>query len=127
MIRYGYNRQVVPPAPFVYVTLRCVETGREIAQLPAQIDTAADRTVLPGNCVQDLGLLPLDELPVGSFGGQVLLLPTYRVEVGIHGLAPMMIEAIAHADEPFVLLGRDVLNQYHLILNGSQLFLELGP
>jgi hypothetical protein len=101
-------------------------SGQEITQLPAQIDSAADRTVLPGNCVQDLGLLPLDELPVGSFGGQVLLLATYRVEVGIQGLAPMIIEAIAHPEEPFVLLGRDVLNQFLLVLNGPQLFLELG-
>jgi hypothetical protein len=127
MIRYSYNRQLVPPAPFIHVTLRCVESGRELGQVPAQIDTAADRTVLPGRCVQELSLLPLDELPIGGFGGQVLLLPTYRVQVSIHELAPVMIEAIAHADETYVLLGRDVLNQYQLLLNGPQLFLELGP
>jgi hypothetical protein len=77
--------------------------------------------------VEELGLLPLDELPIGSFGGQVFLLPTYRAQVGIHELAPVMVEAIAHADETFVLLGRDVLNPYQFLLNGPQLFLEFSP
>ncbi len=48
MIRYNYNHQIVPPAPFVHVTVRCVETGQQIGQAPAQVDIAADRTVLPG-------------------------------------------------------------------------------
>jgi hypothetical protein len=38
-------------------------------------------------------------------------------------LTPVMVEAIAHAEEPFVLLGRDVLN---LVLDGPQLALEIG-
>jgi hypothetical protein len=29
MIRYAYSRQLAPPAPFVHVTLRCAETGKE--------------------------------------------------------------------------------------------------
>ena len=69
MTRYGYNQQVDPPAPFVHVTLRCRETGTELADLPAQLDTAADRTVIPGKLVKQLGLVPLDELPVAGFRG----------------------------------------------------------
>lgn len=126
MIRYSYNRQLSPPAPFIHVTLRCIETGKEVTQMPAQLDTAADRTVLPANAVDDLGLLPLDELPIGGFGGQVLLVPTYRVQLGIHQWPPHMIEAIVHAAEPVVLLGRDVLNHYRLLLDGPQLILELN-
>jgi hypothetical protein len=57
MIRYSYNRQIVPPAPFIHVTLRCVDTGREMSQVPAQLDIAADRSVLPGSCVEELALV----------------------------------------------------------------------
>ncbi len=126
MIRYSYNRQLVPPAPFIHVAVRCIETGREIGQSPAQLDTAADRTVLPESFVESLGLLPLDELPIEGFGGQVLLLPTYRVQIGIHDLPPVMIEVIAHTAEPFVLLGRDVLNHLRVLLDGPQGLLEIG-
>lgn len=125
MIRYNYNHQIVPPAPFVHVTVRCVETGQQIGQAPAQLDIAADRTVLPGEYVEQLGLVPLDEVPIGAFGGQVMLLPTYRVQVGIRELPTVMIEAIAHAEEPYVLLGRDVLNHFRLLLDGPRMFLEI--
>ncbi len=126
MIRYSYNRQVVPPAPFIHVMLRCNETGREIGPSPAQRGSAADRTVLPESYVEALGLLPLDKLPIGGFGGQVLLLSTSRVQVGIYEFPPVMIEAIAHAEEPFVLLGRDVLNHFRVLLDGLRLFLKIG-
>jgi hypothetical protein len=68
----------------------------------------------------------LDELPVGGFGGQVLMLPTYRVQLGLRQLPPLTIKAIAHADEPYILLGRDVLNHYRLLLDGPNVMLEIG-
>jgi hypothetical protein len=126
MIRYAYNRQVEPPAPFVYASLRCPETGTGLGNLPAQIHTAAYRTVIPGSLVALLGLVPLDELPVTGLGGQVFLLPTYRLEVTIHTLPSQTVEVFAHDDEPFVLLGRDVLNQHRLLLNGPGQTLEIG-
>jgi hypothetical protein len=125
MIRYRYNEQMSPPAPFVHVTLRCRETGKESADLPAQIDPAADRTAIPGMLVGQLGLVPLDELPVGGFGGQVLLLPTYRVELSLRSMQPVVIEVIAHPQEPVVLLGRDLLNRYRIVLDGPRLALEI--
>jgi hypothetical protein len=94
--------------------------------VPAQIDTAADRTVIPGGLVEQLELLPLDELPVAGFGGQVFLVRTYLVELTVRTLVPQSIEALAHPDEPFVLLGRDVLNCYRLVLDGPGLAVEIG-
>jgi hypothetical protein len=108
------------------VTLRCVETGQQIAQTPAQLLIAADRTVLPGGYVEQLGVVPLDEVHIGAFGGQVMLLPTYRVQVGIHELPAVIIEAIAHAEEPYVFLGRDVLNHFRVLLDGPRMFVEIA-
>ena len=56
MIRYRYNSQVQPPAPFVYVALRNPADGVELRDVPAQVDSAADRTVLPDAVVHALGL-----------------------------------------------------------------------
>ena len=126
MTRYRYNQQLVPPAPFVHVTLHCREAGKELVDLPAQLNTAADRTVIPPKFVDELGLVPLDELPVSGFGGQVFLLPTYRLESRLRDLPPVMAEVLAHPEEPFVLLGRDVLNQHRIVLCGPGLALEIG-
>jgi predicted aspartyl protease len=126
MIRYSYNCQVEPPAPFVHVSLRCPETGKAVDDLPAQIDTAADRTVIPANLVELLELLPLDELPVAGFGGQVFVIPTYLVGLALRTFVAAPVEVFAHPEEPFILLGRDVLNRLRLLLDGPALAFEIG-
>ena len=93
--------------------------------MPAQVDSAADRTVIPGRLVAELGLLPFDELPVGGFGGQVFVLKTYRVELTVKGLQAFLIEVFAHDEERVVLLGRDVLNRYNIGLLGPTQKLEI--
>ena len=47
MIRYNYNRQINPPAPFVHVTIERPAFDGATVEIPAQIDSAADITVIP--------------------------------------------------------------------------------
>jgi hypothetical protein len=126
MIRYSYNRQVQPPAPFVHVSLSCLETGKAVADLPAQIDTAADRRVIPAGLAQVLELLPMDELPVAGFGGQVFVIPTYLVGLAVRTFSADPVEVLAHPDEPFILLGRVVLNRHRVLLDGPALAFEIA-
>jgi predicted aspartyl protease len=125
MIRYNYTRQVNSPAPFVHVTLHCPESGKSLTDLVAQVDCGADRTVIPERFVEQLGLVQLDEMPVAGFGGQVLLVATYALELAINSLSSHATEVFAHCEEPYILLGRDVLNRHRLLLDGPSLTLEL--
>jgi predicted aspartyl protease len=125
MMRYNYNRQIEPPAPFVHVSLKCLETGKSIDNLPDQIDIGADLTVIPGGIVDVLGLDPLEELRVAGLGGQIFSVPTYKVELTIRTLSPQKVLLIAHDTEPFILMGRDVLNRHRLVLDGPGLVLEI--
>jgi predicted aspartyl protease len=127
MIRYLYAREVQPPAPFVHVTLRSGGVARESGELPAQLDTAASRTVVPAHVVEELGLVALDEIQVEGVAGLVASMPTYAVQIEIRGLrARLNVEVAAHENEPFVILGRDVLNQFRVFLYGPELALEIG-
>jgi Retroviral aspartyl protease len=125
MIRYLYNRQFTPPAPFVHVTIRG-HTGIELTDLPAQLDPGADRTLVPYRFIEELQLIQLDELSIQGLGGQVISLPTFTVQMQIRHLNFVTLKVTAHKNEPFVLLGRDILNQYRLLLDGPQLALEIG-
>ena len=70
VIRYSYNTQVQPPAAFVFLTPGNPADGTELANVPAQIDSAADQTVLPDAVVQALGLpQDGDDAVVGGLGG----------------------------------------------------------
>jgi len=125
MIRYRYTNQKDPPAPFVHVTLRNTTTGQEQADLPAQIDHGADITVIPSQLADALVLPRVRMLPVKGFGEQSLLLPTVLVEITIRQQQPVPMEALLSPDEPFVILGRDLLNRYRIVLDGPQLALEM--
>jgi predicted aspartyl protease len=126
MIRYAYNRQLTPPAPFAHVTLRSVNGARELTDLPAQLDSGADRTVVPSQAVELLGLVPVRELDAHGVAGERMRLPTFLVEVEIRQLQAMTMEVLASPHEPFVLLGRDILNQFRIVLEGPQLAFEIG-
>jgi len=126
VIRYNYLRQFRPPAPFVNVTLRNPVTGMELGNVPAQLDTAADRTLLPDSLVQSLNLPQIGAIAIGGVGGVAQTMPSYPVQVTIHNLPTLPLEVVASPGETWVLLGRDVLNAEKLLLDGPNLMLEIG-
>jgi hypothetical protein len=126
VIRYPYVTQVEPPAPFIHVTVRCPTTGKEVSQLAAQVDTAADRSVLPWKVVDQLGLVVIREIPLGGLGGNIVKMSTFLVQIEPRHLQPVTIEAVATPHESVVLLGRDVLNHFRLVLDGPGRALEIG-
>ena len=125
MIGYAYNTQIYPPAPFVLLTLRHPVTGVELSAVPAQIDSAADRTVLPLSIAEAMNLEPIGNVLIGGVGGTIAAMPTYAVLLGVHTLPERLIEVIAHSEESWVLLGRDVLNSLRIVLDGPQSVLEI--
>lgn len=123
-IRYAYFRGLRVPAPFVNVTLYNLAGDARQVDQPAQVDTGADRTVLPMPLVDALGLVPVDRVLVAGIGGLRHAVQTFAVRLAIHDRPAVLVEVLAHADEPWILLGRDVLNTYRVILDGPQFFLE---
>src|SRR5208283_1573748 len=107
---YNYLAQLRPPAPFVHITLRNPVSGAEQRDVPAQLDTAADRTLLPDTLVHALALPQIATIPIGGVGGITQTMPCYPVQVEIHSFPAQTIEVVATAGEAWVLLGRDILN-----------------
>ena len=126
MITYNYNQQFSPPAPLVYVTVHSPDGKHHVEEFPAQIDPAADRTVIPLRLAEALALIPLGELPFGGLGGTIVRAKTYHVRIGIRGMPAIPLNAAAHHEEALVLLGRDVLNHYRILLDGPNLKAEIG-
>ena len=86
MSHYRYNRQVSPPAPFVYVSVCAAVEGTAAAGCPAQLDTAADLTVIPSRLVEELQLDQLSEFPILGVDGHLSTLPTFLVHRGKSGV-----------------------------------------
>lgn len=125
-MRYNYNRQLTPPAPFVHVRAAAPASESAVEEIAAQLDSAADRSVIPWVVVESLQLPQLDELPALGFGGHLIWVPTFLVQLTVRSLAPITVEAFASREEPYMLLGRDVLNHFRVVLDGPNLVLEMA-
>ncbi len=127
MARYRYNTQFDPPAPFVLVRIgrpRHLDADAEL--LPAQVDTAADLTVVPWSNIAPLKLTAVDKYPVQGFGSEPQEYPRYLVEMSIHEIENhVIVPVLASPDEKYVLLGRDILNRFQIVLDGANRLLTI--
>jgi predicted aspartyl protease len=126
VIRYNYNRQLDPPGPFIHVHLKSPDGSRELRDVPAQMDTGADLTVIPESAVLELQLVAAEVVTVIALGNQKSAAMTYYLQAAPRECKSVFIEVIADHDEPNVLLGRNFLNHFHIVLNGPELVLELS-
>ncbi|MGA9351453.1 MAG: retroviral-like aspartic protease family protein [Anaerolineae bacterium] len=116
---FRYNTTIQPPAAFVQVTLLDPITGLSV-QKPGKLDTGASITVLPESVVTTLRLKAVSEGFVTGFNGKGTLRPLYYVAMEIAGYNIPLVE-VTSAQRSDFLLGRDVLNQFILTLDGKAL------
>jgi hypothetical protein len=122
-----YTTQRDPPAPFALVDLREPGTADDrLSQLPAQVDSAADRTIVPLKLIERLQLTPSGNAPFAGLGDHEIRLDLYKVEILVRTLTPREIEVAAHATEELILLGRDFLNQFKIVHDGPKERLEIS-
>ena len=86
----------------------------------AKLDTAADGSVIPIELVASMGLIDFDKVVTISFDGSEEEQLTYLVDIFLAGKAFTDIEVIS-SPLSYALLGRDILNQLIITLNGPQL------
>jgi predicted aspartyl protease len=115
-----------PPSPFVLVIVSRVGGAQPTRDLPGKVDTGADRTIIPAVLAEQLALREVGRVQFSGLGGSVSELPIYEVQLVIRDLPPITVEVAASEGEPHVLLGRDVLNRYKIVLDGPNGKLEIG-
>jgi hypothetical protein len=126
IVRYNYNQQVEPPAPFIYVTVitpdpRAGEAhASRSARIPMQLDIGAALKVIPQRLMGELGLIKFSEVGVGGFRRAPEVEDSFLVRLQIHEWEIEALEVVL-GDDSYGLLGRDVLNQFLLTLNGPDL------
>lgn len=125
MIRIRYTPTASTAAPIIRVLLGHPD-GRP-ADFPATalLDCGADRTVIPRASADTLALPFVENRSVEVAGGAVVEFPVYEVSIRIDGVMDFILEVVA-ADEPRVLLGRDVLNALYTHLDGPGRMLTLS-
>lgn len=121
---WPYNQGVHPPAPFLDVSVSHPITGQSLA-VSAKLDTAADITTIPETVRDALGLAEARTLPIEGYDGITTTLRTYVISLELPQARARQLEVIA-IPESHILLGRDVLNQFYVKLNGPELTFDMS-
>jgi hypothetical protein len=127
MVRYNYNQQLQPPAPFIYATISAPASSAGAARaerIPMQLDMGAGLTVIPQRLMTELGLIKFSEVGIGGFHRDPEPEDTFLIRLQIHEWEIEVVEVVL-GDDSYGLLGRDVLNQFLLVLNGPELYFTL--
>lgn len=119
-----YDPTYSPPAPILEVTVSNPHKP-EVGRIPkdAKIDSGADMTAIPEDFVNALGLLPVREIPTKGYKKGEQKHHTYFVCVTFDGYS-FYTEVMA-IERTNVLIGRDILNQLKLILDGKNLNFDI--
>jgi predicted aspartyl protease len=107
-----------PPAPVAFVILRNPATGVTLPDVPMLIDTGADATLLPASAVKKIGVeTEADaDFEVQVFDGETKRLQIAKLELFF--LDKKFAGEYLLIDRPIGILGRNVLNNLRLLLDG---------
>jgi hypothetical protein len=122
-VKRPYDRSFDPPAPALPIVVRRRD-GRPM-RLVAKLDTAADVCGMPSKQLADLGFPPARRIRTLTFRGEPMEAVLHRGDVEVAGRRLSQVEWLP-IGRPYALLGRSVLNQLVVRLDGPALTTTLG-
>ena len=93
--------------------------GKNVSEI-ALLDTGSDITTLTQRVVRTLGLNPIGEIPVVGATGASELRSLYRANLDFLGKT-YRNQGLTLLNVSYILIGRDILNEWVTTLNGPRL------
>jgi hypothetical protein len=119
-----YSHVFFPPVPALEIRFVEPSTGKRTQLLHAPIDTGSDSTVAPLALLRQLGANPTRREQVRGLWGGTQRVRLYKVDLLVSHIHIPDLEVVASNDVD-LLLGRDVVNQLRLLLDGPAETVEL--
>jgi hypothetical protein len=117
-----YDRQrFVPPAPVAMVSIYTIDRTRSVLEVAMLIDSGADVTLIPRKCAEKLGLDGEIESGFSLQGFSGATITARIVEAELVFLGRKFRGRFPLVDEECGILGRNVLNNLSLLLDGPSL------
>lgn len=124
MYSHDYSFAYNPGMPTVELRIGLMR-GHMITTLSAIVDSGADATMVPTHYLRQIRALPTEKKQLRGIQGlahQVQLYPIF-VQIGEYGL---YVRVVGDELNREVIIGRDVLNQFIVTLNGLASVVEIS-
>jgi predicted aspartyl protease len=122
---FEYDRRYSPAFPILEFEARGVNSERT-RTLVGLIDSGSDATQLPLSILRSIGARPVDRRWVRDLAGIRYAVAVYAVRLQIGDLLLPEMEVIGREGSAEVIIGRDVLNQLLVTLNGLAFVTEIS-
>jgi hypothetical protein len=117
-MKFTYSQDYFPPVPIAEVTFITAAELLRTEPLEAIIDTSADGTIVPISYLDEILATPTVEMTMRSQWGERRHVLLYLVDVQVGEITLPGIEVVGDEQSNEIILGRDVLNHLHVLLNG---------
>lgn len=114
---FDYDRSYFPAFPIIEFIIIDPQTGRQRV-VKGLIDSGSDATQIPRHILQAIGARDIDDRWVRDYYGIRHAAPIYDVNLQIGSLVLPHIEVVGRQGTNEILVGRDILNQLIVTLNG---------
>jgi len=116
-MKFPFNQSLSPPMPVLDVTLQNDLAGLSVGPMEALIDTGADGTVVPVTYLREIRAPVVGRARLHyHLGVHDVVLHIADVQIGDLVLPGLIIVADREGQE--LILGRDVLNRFRLLIDG---------
>ncbi len=124
MYSHDYTTDYQPAMPLIEIEIG-LERGSSVLSLPAIVDSGADATMVPLHYLHRMGAIPSTEKWLRGIteGRYRVELYTIFVQIGSYGL---YVAAVGDQLNDEVIVGRDVLNQFIVTLNGLASIIKIS-
>ncbi len=122
---FDYDTAFDPAFPVVEVELRGLGLDNG-AMLTALVDSGADGTLVPLNILQQIGIAQSGWVRMKGIGGISRRIPVYLLQLSIGSLSIGTIRVGGDRLNEQMILGRNVLNQMIVTLNGLANIVEIS-
>jgi hypothetical protein len=122
---FQYETTWNPPASLVKVICSSFDGSVVLQDCLALLDTGADSTVFPQSIIDQLRILPIQTGLAQGFEGTPIHVNQYLLQVTLPPLSPAHLEVFALTTVQYIVLGRDFLNRYKIVLEGPNLLFSI--
>jgi hypothetical protein len=121
---FNYDITYYPPIPSVELTIGPA-LGETVMELKALVDSGADATLVPVYYLRQLGARRSRKAWMRGTTGERVLIDLYTIAIRIGSYQQGLLEVVGASADDEVIVGRDVLNQLIVTLNGPAFAVEL--